>query len=158
MLSIQLNVNQNPVTPNVRNWPFLKYLFIKKLQWCCHWSLVVILPHGFTLFHVNSSPPSAAYMRQWIGSALVQIMACRLYGAKPLSEPMLECCSFKKMHLKMSSARMVAILSPGRCDNASAGTVMIKFRSSTLGWTWTMSLLNHNFTKIDGLDITNVIY
>ena len=29
----------------------------------------------------NSSPPSAAYM-QWIGSALVQIMACRLFGAK----------------------------------------------------------------------------
>ena len=27
---------------------------------------------------MNSSPPSAAYMRQWIGSALVQIMACRL--------------------------------------------------------------------------------
>ena len=30
-------------------------------------------------------PPSATYMRQWIGSALVQIMACRLFGAKPLS-------------------------------------------------------------------------
>ena len=34
--------------------------------------------------------PSAAYMRQWIVSALVQIMACGLYGAKPLSEPMLD--------------------------------------------------------------------
>ena len=33
--------------------------------------------------------PSAAYMRQWIGSALVQIMACRLVGAKPLSKLML---------------------------------------------------------------------
>ena len=40
---------------------------------------------------VNSSPPSAAYMRQWIGSALVQIMACRLFGAKPLPEPILTC-------------------------------------------------------------------
>ena len=38
---------------------------------------------------INSSPPSAAYMRQWIGSALVQIMAWRLFGAKPLSKPML---------------------------------------------------------------------
>ena len=37
----------------------------------------------------NSSPHSAAYMRQWIGSALVQIMACRLFGAKPLSKPIL---------------------------------------------------------------------
>ena len=26
---------------------------------------------------VNSSSPNAAYTRQWIGSALVQIMACR---------------------------------------------------------------------------------
>ena len=35
---------------------------------------------------------SAAYMLQWIGSALVQIMSCRLVGAKPLFEPMLEYC------------------------------------------------------------------
>ena len=41
---------------------------------------------------VNSSPPSVAYMRQWIRSALVQIMASRLVGAKPLSEPMMEYC------------------------------------------------------------------
>ena len=34
----------------------------------------------------NSSPHSAAYMRKWIGSALVQIKACRLFGAKPLPE------------------------------------------------------------------------
>ena len=38
---------------------------------------------------INSSPPSAAYMRHRIGSALVQIMACRLFGAKPLSKPMI---------------------------------------------------------------------
>ena len=37
----------------------------------------------------NSSPPSAAYMRQETGSALVQVMACRLFGTKPLSEPLL---------------------------------------------------------------------
>ena len=36
--------------------------------------------------------PSAAYMRQWTGSALVHIMACRLFGAKPLPEPMLAYC------------------------------------------------------------------
>ena len=41
---------------------------------------------------VNSSPPSSAYMRQWIGSALVQIMACCLFAAKPLPEPMLTYC------------------------------------------------------------------
>ena len=38
---------------------------------------------------VNSSSPSGAYRRQWIGLALVQIMACRLFGAKPLSKPKL---------------------------------------------------------------------
>ena len=32
------------------------------------------------------------YMRQWIGSALVQIMACRLFGTKQLSKPMLGYC------------------------------------------------------------------
>ena len=37
----------------------------------------------------GSFPPNAAYMRQWTGSALVQIMACRLFGAKPLSNPVL---------------------------------------------------------------------
>ena len=41
---------------------------------------------------VTSSPPSAAYMCQWIGSALVQIMACRLFSAKPLSKPMMGYC------------------------------------------------------------------
>ena len=41
---------------------------------------------------VNSSPPSATYMRQWTGSALLQIMAWRLFGAKPLSKPMLGYC------------------------------------------------------------------
>ena len=40
----------------------------------------------------NSSPPSAAYMRQWTGSGLVQIMACHLFGAKPLSKLMLVYC------------------------------------------------------------------
>ena len=39
-------------------------------------------------FFINSSP-SAAYMRQWVGSALIQIMACRQIGAKLLFKPML---------------------------------------------------------------------
>ena len=46
-----------------------------------HWSFNVL-----TLIHL---PPSAAYMSQRIGWALVQIMACRQSGAKPLSEFML---------------------------------------------------------------------
>ena len=38
---------------------------------------------------INSSPPSAA---RWTGSALVQVMACHIIGAKPLPEPMLIYC------------------------------------------------------------------
>ena len=39
------------------------------------------------LHSYSRAPPSAAYMRQWTESALVQIMACRLLGAKPLFKP-----------------------------------------------------------------------
>ena len=38
---------------------------------------------------VNSSPPRGAYMCQRTGSALVQVMACRLSSAKPSPEPIL---------------------------------------------------------------------
>ena len=41
---------------------------------------------------VNLLRPRVAYMRQWPRPSLVQIMACRLLGAKPLSEPMLTYC------------------------------------------------------------------
>ena len=43
----------------------------------------------YTIDWINTSPPSAAYTCQWIGSALVHIMACRLFGAKTLSKPLL---------------------------------------------------------------------
>ena len=42
--------------------------------------------------NVNSSPPTAAYLCQRIGSTLVLIMACHLFGAKPLSKSMLGYC------------------------------------------------------------------
>ena len=44
----------------------------------CH---IVPIPEFYRM-QFNLSPPSAADMRQWIGSALVQIMAFRLFGAK----------------------------------------------------------------------------
>ena len=61
---------------------------IKKRIWKCR------LRNGghFVSALTNSSPSGATYMRQWIGSALVQIMVCRLVGAKPLCEPMMFCC------------------------------------------------------------------
>ena len=48
----------------------------------------------FLFCYLTHFSPSAAYMRQWIGSALVQIMACRLFGAKPSSKPVLGYCQF----------------------------------------------------------------
>ena len=41
----------------------------------------------FNWFSLN-----AAYMRHWIVSAFVQMMACRLLSAKLLSKPMPACC------------------------------------------------------------------
>ena len=43
---------------------------------------------------LKSSPSSATYMHQWIRLILVQIMACRLFGAKPLSKLMLGYCQW----------------------------------------------------------------
>ena len=60
----------------------------------------------------NSSHPSAAYrsMRQWTGSALVQIMACRLFGAILIT---IQNVSFTKMHLKTLSAKWWPFCSGG---------------------------------------------
>ena len=50
----------------------------------------------------NSLWLSNAYRRQWTMSTLVQIMACRLDGAKPLSEPMLIYCQLDpKEHISI---------------------------------------------------------
>ena len=85
---------------------------------------------------VNSSPPSVTYVHQWTEPYVVQVMACRLFGAKPIPEPNwsnpgllligllgtnfseiwigILSFSFNKMHLKMLSAKMSAIFSRGR--------------------------------------------
>ena len=73
---------------------------------------------------VNASLPTSPYMHQWIMSALVRIMACRLFSTKPLfktsagllsigplrrnlSEILIKIQNFSlmKMHLKISSAK-----------------------------------------------------
>ena len=67
---------------------------------------------------LNSSPPSAAYMRRWNGSTLGQIIACCLFGVKPLSKSMLIYCqlnhseqtsvSKKKLESKNFSLRKIS--------------------------------------------------
>ena len=67
---------------------------------------------------MNSFPPSASYMRQWTGKALVQIMACRPFGATELLPELVltygrlgtnfnrsSYLSFKEMQLNMSSGK-----------------------------------------------------
>ena len=71
-----------------------------RIKYNCHpWKLIWISIPNLDLVSdlnkvitINSSPPSAGYMRQWIGSALVKIMACHLFATKPLSKPMLRYC------------------------------------------------------------------
>ena len=58
-------------------------LFAYKIRWPSH-------NRRYQLdWCINSSHPSAIYMRQWIGSALVQIMVCWLFHTKPSSKQML---------------------------------------------------------------------
>ena len=52
----------------------------------------MLFADGSESHYINSSPPSDPNMRPWIGSVLGQIMACRLFDAKPLSAPMLGNC------------------------------------------------------------------
>ena len=45
-------------------------------------------------------------MRQWTGSALFQVMACRLFGAKSVLEPVLHYCQLdtpEQMSVKSES-------------------------------------------------------
>ena len=89
-----INIGDNINHSNTRAVIFWENLFITVSvyalvlvppgQRTCYWQKD-FLYYGISF---NSSPPSATYMRQWIGSALVQIMAWRLFGAKPFPEPM----------------------------------------------------------------------
>ena len=107
------------------------------VHWCsCYCALRIscIVIYTYLALWFNSSPRSAAYIRQRTGSALVQVIACRLSGAMPPHEPMLAYCqldsweeisvkfSFKKIHLKIPSVRMVAILCRGRWVNGQMWT------------------------------------
>ena len=79
------------------------------------------LKWGFWRLYINSSPPSAAYMHQWIGSALVQIMDCRLYGAKPLSEPVLGYCQLDRVSSGQGKVREIPDLAKVREKSGNFG-------------------------------------
>ena len=87
---------------NLEIWVVKGYTFIYTDQsaiWYDQYSFVIYINASLysptlrrSFLINNSSPPNAAYIRQWIWPALVQIMACRLFGAKPLSKPMPRFC------------------------------------------------------------------
>ena len=58
--------------------------------------------------------PSAAYMRQCTWLSLVQVMACRLFGAKPLPEPMLLYLSIGPLGTRFSETRIRILSIPYR--------------------------------------------
>ena len=69
---------------------------------------------------INSSPPSAAYMSQWTGSSLVQVMACRLFDAKPLPEPMLPYCqlvSWEHILVKFEDRNSIIFIQENAIEN-----------------------------------------
>ena len=71
--------------------------------WLVYWRIYICVTRPQW---VNSSSPNAAYMRQWIGSSLVQVMACHLFGAKLLREPVLaywQLHSWRQISVKFES-------------------------------------------------------
>ena len=97
----------------------VNWIFKNKLMWNSNINLMIFIQENYIenvickmlviLFrppYVNSSPLSATYMHQWIGSSLVKVMASRLFGAKPLPEPMLDYCqldSWEQVSVKFES-------------------------------------------------------
>ena len=77
------------------------YVDISYLNTRVHITNMMWWKNGLEILHFNSYPPCAPYMRQSIGSALVQIMACRLFGAKPLSKPILGYCQLNPYRSKL---------------------------------------------------------
>ena len=61
------------------------------LPWCYWLNSPHCLKQAMVLL-VNSLRLRDAYMHHQMRPSLVQIMACRLFGAQPLSEPMLDYC------------------------------------------------------------------
>ena len=68
---------------------------LKICNMCLDITLLKLLLIFARSWWVNSLRLSYAYMRQDNITKLLQIMACRLVGAKPLSEPMLEYYQFE---------------------------------------------------------------
>ena len=85
-LRIDANVLSKFCSCKVSTIDVLFVTLIFFLTWQITWKYI------FYQSGLNSPSPSAGYMRHRTGSALLQVMACRLFGAKPLPEPMQTYC------------------------------------------------------------------
>ena len=128
----------------------------KTISWLLMtWRCKDICNHGANLestwnhrLNTHSPPPSATYLLQWIGSALVQIMACHLFSAQPLSEPVLgywqldpseqtsvhqtQNFSFMRMHLKILSAKSQPFCPDGDELNQESGIFYFQQQQSKI--------------------------
>ena len=98
------SINDNPTLITMMIWCQVNDKLLSEPTWFCLLTHIwvtrprcvnpVLAGKPLNVEHMLSThiPPNAADMHQWIGSALVQIMACRLVGADTLSKPMLDYC------------------------------------------------------------------
>ena len=84
--------------------------------WCCqktsHYLIQCVPDPWCTYIFINSSSPSAAYMHQWTGPQLAEVMALNLFGAESLPEPMLAYCqldSWEHISVKIESIIFIFI-------------------------------------------------
>ena len=85
--------------PSIRSYSFMDTVdqiqaFICIWYNFIHWKKNAVNRYPETISVINSLTTSGTYMCQCFASALVQLMACHLIGAKPLLEPMLTFCQF----------------------------------------------------------------
>ena len=97
---------------------------------------VVTLAIGSTVVYVLvwcliSSPPCVAYMHQWTVLALVQIMACGLFGAKPYQNTIIFIQENARENIVCETA---AILSRGRLSNKPLLSSITTRMTSILQW------------------------
>ena len=143
---------QIEVLVRLRSWKFKKKFNIL---------LFGVMQHLSVLVAVNSLRPSDAYMRQQTRPPLVQILACHLFSAKPLPEPVMtyfqldpweqisvnfiEITTFllTKLHLKMLSPKVTAILSQRQCVNCWSVVISHKCSSVILLFNQRQQIRSH---------------
>ena len=75
-------------------------LILKLHAYTCNTGVCHCVTYVVTELRRVTCGPSEAIWRRWTLSSLVQIMACRLFDAKPLLEPMVTCCHLGPWKLK----------------------------------------------------------